>query len=153
MKRLLCSTLLAGLALAGVIAASAAAKGSGPTIVAKPSSAMINWTIKLHGKGFDPNATLTLKECSTTTWSLPADPCATDNDVTVTTNAKGGFHAKMVARLCPGAITPVVSPTPSTTPVTPPIGTQETCYIGAVMPNGVDTLALAGAVPVQISWP
>jgi len=109
---------------------------------------MIDTTIKLRGKGFDPNTTLTLKECSVKTWSLPLDPCAQRNEVTVTTNARGRFHTAMTAALCP-AITPVVGPTPSTGPV----GTQETCYIGAVHPSGIDTLELVGAVPVQISWP
>jgi hypothetical protein len=144
------STLLASLALAGAIAASAvAANASGPTIVAKPTSAMVNTKVKLHGKGFDPETTLTLKECSVTSWSLPLDPCVTGNEVTVTTNARGGFHAKMTVGICPPNGTPVTAPTPSTVPV----GTQRTCYIGAVHPSGIDTIELVGAVAIQVSWP
>lgn len=133
-------------AVAAVFALVAASTGlakhsppPAPTIVAKPDSAMVNTKIKLHGSGFAPNAPLTLAECGVTMWSVPADPCADGNRVMVTTNAKGAFHTKMTAALCPQPA--------------PPQLTEETCYIGQLMPSGIDTLALVGSVAVTISWP
>jgi hypothetical protein len=126
------------------VAATASAKGSGPKIVLDPTSAMVNTTVKVRGKGFAPNASITLAECSKTAWSLPEAPCVDGNQVTVTTNANGKFHAKMTAKLCPVGPTVVTPGTPVT---------QETCYIGQLTPTGIDTLALVGAAPIQISWP
>jgi hypothetical protein len=126
-------------------AAAASAKKAGPKIVLDPTSAMINTTVEVHGKGFAPNASITVAECSKTTWSLPEQPCVDGNQVTLTTNANGKFKTTMKVGLCPSGPTPVVS---TGTPVT-----QRTCYIGQLTPTGIDTLALVGAAPLMVSWP
>lgn len=135
------STLVAGLALLGLFGASAVAAGHSkqPRIVAKPDDVMVNARVKLRGTGFAPNSTFTVAECGETSWSLPQDPCSAGNAVTVTTDGTGVFHAKIVAKLCPQD--------------SPPTITQETCYVGARVVTGIDTLALRGAASIMVSWP
>ena len=131
--------LIAAAALvAGLVAVPVAAAKRTPQITAKPGSVMVNQMVKVKGKGFAPDATLTVEECGKSFWTVPDDPCVHTNSVTVTTNAKGKFKTTMSAAVCPEAVMGV--------------GTSETCYIG-VPSFGLDTVSLPGAAQVTVSWP
>jgi len=139
-------TLAAAAAAGGLLAATmlvsaaAATTATSPHIVAHPDSVMVNKTTKLTGTHFKANQTITIKECSQQTWIAPQNPCDTKNPITVTTNAKGQFKGTLTVHTCPGV-----------TPVTP--GFVETCYIGAPVGTGIDTLNLLGAVAITVTGP
>ena len=114
-----------------------------PTIVANPTNVMVDTATTLTGTDFPANATLTIKECSRTTWIVPQDPSATSNVTTVATNANGQFHAKMTAAVCPST-----QPTPVATP-----GFVQNCYVGEPLPQGIDTMALVGATAITVTGP
>jgi hypothetical protein len=117
-----------------------AATSTGPHIVARPVDVMVDKPVALHGTGFPRNRSLVLTECSQTEWSVPQNPCLSDNQVTVHTNGAGAFLTSMKAEICP-----------ATTP--PPPQTERTCYIGVAHPSGVDTMTLVGAAKIVVSWP
>jgi hypothetical protein len=131
----------AGLALGavGMIAGGAASGAATPHITASPTHVMVNSPVRLVGTGFTPATTITLRECSAKTWVVPASPCLTTNEVTVTTNSAGGFRTHMKAGICP-----VATPGPIT---------ERTCYIGEPRPSGIDTITLVGAAKIVVSWP
>jgi Neocarzinostatin family len=135
-------TFTAGLAAASVFVASGPVGASQPPahIVARPSNLMVNTTTKLTGTGFAPNTSLTVKECSRTSWLLPKQPCATSNKLTVTTNASGGFRASMTAVVCPKVKAPGTR------------GFMETCYIG-VPRTSKDSVVLVGAAKIIVTGP
>jgi hypothetical protein len=142
---------LAPFALAGAIALAAlpqatAAAGvrqspTPPHIVARPNNVMVRQPIRLVGSGFPPNRTITIKECSRTNWVVNQNPCDSDNAITVTTNANGGWRGTMTAELCPA--TPVAAaPQPA-----------EICYVGQPVPAGLDTIKLVGAARITVTYP
>lgn len=135
--RLLLVALVAIAALVGAVGASAK-KTKQPKIVLEPTSAMVNTNVVVKGKRFPPNTMLTIKECGRTMWVVTQDECA-DNGVTVTTNARGAFKTTIKAALCPQD--------------TPPTITEETCYVGRLMPDGIDTVVLDPSAPLEVSWP
>src|SRR5581483_3702684 len=104
----------------------------------KPTSAMVNTSVVVKGKRFPPDTQLTIEECGRTTWVVTQDECA-DNGVTVTTNDRGAFKTTIKAALCPQD--------------TPPTLTEETCYVGRLMPSGIDTVTLDPSAPLEVSWP
>jgi hypothetical protein len=110
-----------------------------PSITANPNNLMVNTNTMLTGRHFAPRVTLKLAECGRTSWIVPQHPCDTNNTVTVTTNATGGFMTPFKAELCPGGKR--VGPT------------AERCYIGVPKPSGVDTEALLAAVPITVTYP
>lgn len=112
---------------------------SAPKIVAVPDSVMVNTATKLTGTHFPPNSTLTIKECSQTTWIVPQNPCTTNNVIQVKTNAYGSFVHKLTAEVCPG-------------PAVPP-GFAELCYVGEPVPRGIDTITLRGAEQITVTGP
>lgn len=113
------------------------------TIVAAPVSVMVGTATNLTGTNFPANATLTLKECSQTTWIVPENPCATSNVINVATSSNGDFDATMTAEICP-------SPTP--TPVVGP-GFVQNCYVGEPVPQGIDTITSVGAARITVTGP
>jgi hypothetical protein len=113
------------------------------TIVVDPVSVMVRTATKLTGTNFPADATLTVKECSQTTWIVPETPCASSNVIRITTNSTGDFETTMTAEVCPG-------PTP--TPVAPPAFVQS-CYIGEPVPQGIDTITLVGASRITVTGP
>ena len=128
------------LAVAGPSASAWAMPDTAPAITAKPNNLMVNTNTKLTGRHFPPAATLRLMECSRTTWVVVTQkPCDTNNTVTVTTSATGGFVTPFKAELCPGGIR--VGPT------------AVRCYIGVPTPVGVDTATLRAAVPITVTYP
>jgi hypothetical protein len=135
--RLLLVALVAIAALVGAVGASAK-KPKPPKIVLKPTSAMVNSNVVVKGKRFPADTMLTIAECGRTMWVAAQDECA-DNAVTVTTNARGAFKTTIKAALCPQD--------------TPPTLTEETCYVGRLMPSGIDTVALDPSAPLEVSWP
>jgi hypothetical protein len=114
-----------------------------PTVVASPADVMVDTATTLTGTGFPANATVTIKECSQTTWIVPEDPCATSNVVTVATNPGGGFQTTMTATYCPGT-----SPSTVATP-----SLAQRCYVGEPVPQGIDTIALVGAAEIVVTGP
>jgi hypothetical protein len=131
--------LLVAVGLAG---AAAAVSSTPPRIVAKPNNVMVNTKISLTGTGFPARTKLTIEECSRTTWVVVAQlPCDTDNAISPTTNAHGGFTGRFKVELCP-----------RTTVGAGPV-TKETCYIGRPQPRGVDTISLVGAARITVTYP
>jgi hypothetical protein len=121
--------------------AASASAVSGPRISARPSSAMVNQTIRLSGTGFGAHRNIQLMECSAKSWIVPQQVCTAGNSRVVRTNALGGFAASFTVRVC--------NAPPSTSgPVT-----ERRCYIGEPAPYGVDTERLMGAVEVTVSYP
>ena len=118
---------------------ASAATAAAPHIVAKPTHVMVNQQVALQGRGFAPDVSLTLLECSETHWIAPKNPCLSDNSITVHTTASGAFRARMKAEICPAASSPPQ--------------TERTCYIGVPHPTGVDTVQLVGAARIVVSWP
>jgi hypothetical protein len=123
-----------------VSSAGASTAAPAPHIVAKPNSVMVNTTTKLTGTHFPASTKITIKECPQTLWVVPANPCDTDNSITVKTNAQGQFHAVFTVHTCPDTV------------ATPP-GTSQTCYIGDPHPSGIDTITLEGAVKITVTGP
>ena len=133
-----------GIALAAMPLPSAAAavrqSPTPPHIIARPDNVMVLQPIRLVGTGFNPNSTLTIKECSQTNWVVNQNPCDTDNVIHVTTNANGGWRGRMKAELCPAAV--AATPQPA-----------ETCYVGNPVPAGLDTIRLVGAARITVTYP
>ena len=130
--------LLAG----GVVAPAAAATSPTPShLVAKPDNVMVNTKIRLAGTGFPARTKLTVEECGTTSWVVPANPCDTNNSVSVRTDAHGRFASPLEAELCPRGKHPKGP------------ATREACYVGVPHPKGVDTVRLVGAARVTVTYP
>jgi hypothetical protein len=131
----------AGLGLLPVAAQAARRGDTGsakPHIVARPDSVMVNSTTKLTGTHFSASKRITIEECGQTMWVVTANPCNAKSVMKVKTNAKGQFKTAFTVDTC----------MPSATP-----GFSETCYIGELMPSGVDTITLEGAVAITVTGP
>ena len=141
-KRLLGGALAVCAALlglgAGVVQARGGSHAKRPTISAKPSNLMVNQSTALLGSGFPKHTSITLRECASTSWIVPQEPCIEGLAVTVKTNGSGHFSTHFKVGVCEGAFS---GPT------------QRTCYIGEPRPSGVDTMELVGAVTIQVSYP
>ncbi len=122
----------------GVVQARGGSHAKRPTISAKPSSLMVNQSTALVGSGFPKKTSITLRECASTAWSVPQEPCIEGLAVTVKTNGSGHFSTHFKVGVCEGAFS---GPT------------QRTCYLGEPRPSGIDTMELVGAVTVQVSYP
>ncbi len=135
---------LAGLALTAsmVVTAGTAVAVSpvAPSVNATPHSVMVNTDTSIIGKNFTPGSSVTLTECSATTWVVPSAPCDTDNVVSVTANKKGGFKVPFEARLCPGG-------KHGKEP------TSEICYVGVSTPSGIDTVGLTPYARLLVTFP
>jgi len=132
--------LMVATPLVVLVTPSSALSVSPPTITAAPSNLMINTHTTLTGRNFPPTTTLRLAECSRTNWVVVAqNPCDSNNTLTVTTGARGGFKTTFKAELCPGG-----------TRVGP---TAVRCFIGVPKPTGVDTVTLVGAVKIVVTYP
>ena len=131
------------LALACNLASEAGATGaqSAPHIVARPNNVMVNTTVKLLGSNFPPRTTIDLKECGSTAWSVPQNPCNAST-ITVTTNGRGHFDQTFVATLCPRSTSGGGRPV-----------TEEKCYVGDPRPSGIDTINLVGHVKIVVTYP
>ena len=110
-----------------------------PTIKVNPNNVMVNTDTKVTGHHFTPGSTVSLSECSETSWIAPQDPCNTNNTKTVTVDAKGRFHTKMKVEECPA--------------VSGPVGVSERCYIGVTKPTGVDTVELQPYAGIVVTGP
>ncbi len=119
-------------------ARATARRGKQPTIRAKPTSLMVNQSTALKGSGFPKNASVTLRECASTSWMAPQQPCLEGHSVTVETSRTGRFSTSFKVGVCEGEFS---GPT------------QKTCDIGEPEPNGIDTIELRGAVTIQVSYP
>jgi len=131
--------LAAGAVPLALPAVAAAGSPVPPHIVARPNNLMVNTKTKLTGVGFPAHRTLTIKECSQTTWIVPQNPCDTTNTIHVTTDGLGRFHGTMTAQTCPAA---------SKQP-----GFAETCYIGEPVAKGIDQVTLLGAAKITVTGP
>ena len=127
------------LALPGVAVAGSQASSVPPHIVAKPNNVMVNTKTKLVGVGFPAHSTLTIKECSQKTWTVPQNPCDTTNTIQVVTDGRGRFHSKFTVQTCPAA---AKQP-----------GFAEICYIGEPVVKGVDQETLLGAAKITVTGP
>lgn len=136
------ASALGGVAAFGVAPAGATILPIPPHITATPADPMINTKTILVGTGFAPNATLTVEECSRTSWIAPQDPCATSNVIRVHTSPTGHFRHALTAEICPG-----VGPG-----VTPP-GFVQLCWVGVPTPVGVDGITLVGASRLTVTGP
>jgi len=110
-------------------------------IAVKPRSVMVDKAATLTGSGFAANSSVQLQECGATMWIVPQEPCDTANEITVAVNSAGRFKASIKVLLCPREL-------PPTLPVT-----QESCYIGAPQPTGLDTVSLTGAAKITVTYP
>jgi hypothetical protein len=143
MRRFLFATtvLSAGVAaLVGSTGSNAFAATPAPRVTVTPASVMVNTPMKVSGRHFPANSTLTIEECSAPFWIVPKNPCATTNVIHVRTNAKGAFSHKMTAVVCPGGVTGQP-------------GFAETCYVGEPVPTGIDTVSLLGAAKITVTGP
>jgi hypothetical protein len=140
---------VAAVALGLLSAGAAAAIGAGdsgstrPHIVARPHSVMVNSKTQLTGTGFPSKSTLTIEECSQTTWVVTQSPCDTRNVLKVKTDAQGRFHHGLTAETCPASGTAAGSPP----------GFSQTCYVGEPVVQGIDTETLAGAATITVTGP
>jgi hypothetical protein len=121
------------------IPAGASSPAGSPHITAHPRSIMVNNTTKLVGTGFKPKKSITVKECSESTWIVPQDPCGT-NSIVVKTDSHGGFTSSFTVQTCPGGT--------NTGP-----SFSETCYIGDPTPQGIDVITLAGSAKITVTGP
>lgn len=133
-----CVALDAPSAVAGASARDALRHGKQPTIRAKPTSLMVNESTALKGSGFPKNVSVTLRECPSTTWIAPQQPCLEGHSVTVETSRTGRFSTSFRVGVCEGEFS---GPT------------RKTCFIGEPEPTGIDTIELSGAVTIQVSYP
>ena len=124
------------------IAAAGTPVSSTPHIVARPDNVMVNSSIRLIGTGFPADTTIALRECASKGWIVPQNPCDTNNGVSVTTDALGGFKTSFKAELCPRGVQPGSRPV-----------TSDTCYIGEPKPAGIDTIELVGAAKITVTYP
>lgn len=122
------------------MAPSAHAATPPPHITATPDNVMVNSDVTLVGHRFAPDHTLRLRVCNAKRWVVPQHPCS-DGAIHVTTGRAGRFRATWTAALCPRADWPGH-------PVT-----EERCYVGLPMPQGVDTVTLVGHVKVIVTYP
>jgi hypothetical protein len=128
----LCAALAAG-------SQSALAKGSHGMLKLKPNDVMVNTSVEVKGAGFARKASITLRECSRTFWIVPEQPCNTGNEVTVQTNAHGGFTTSIKAEVCPeGEAGKAI--------------TERKCYIG-VAKFGEDTVELSPSAKLIVTYP
>jgi len=129
--------------------ASAAAVAAGPQpaqakrhagrLKLKPGDVMVNTPVRVKGTGFARRAPITLLECSRTFWIVPEEPCNTGNEVTVQTNAHGGFVTSIKAEVCPeGEAGKEI--------------TERKCYIG-VPKFGEDTVELLPSAKPIVTYP
>ena len=134
-------TLISG-AVVGVfsISAGATSAAASPHIATHPHSVMVNGSTTLIGTNFKPRKSITIKECSETTWIVPQSPCDSTNSIVVKTNSHGEFTSSFTVQTCPGGT--------STAP-----GFSETCYIGEPTPSGVDVINLVGAAKITVTGP
>jgi len=132
---------LVGGSVIGVSSISAGATGRAahPHITAHPRSVMVNHTTKLIGTNFKSKKSITIKECSETTWIVPQDPCGT-NSIVVKTNRYGGFTSSFTVQTCPGGT--------NTGP-----SFSEKCFIGDPTPSGIDVISLVGATKITVTGP
>jgi len=125
---------------AGALSSQAGAVSATPArIVAKPNNLMANTQTRLTGTGFPAKTKLTIKECATTFWIVPRNPCATNNTISVVTDAHGRFTHQFRAELCGGKHGPMP--------------TSQICYIGEPHPEGIDTIRLLGAAKITVTYP
>jgi len=126
----------------GVFSISAGARSPTPAphIVAHPHSVMVNGSTTLVGTNFTPRKSITIKECSETTWIVPQNPCDSTNSIVVKINRQGTFKSSFTVETCPGDT--------STSP-----GSSETCYIGDPSPSGIDVINLVGAAKITVTGP
>ena len=142
---LVAAVVAGGIVTDALVISPAGASTAGPTphIVAKPNSIMVNGTTKLTGKHFPASTSVTLDECSQTTWVVMSNRCDTNNSIKVKTNAQGQFQAVFTVHTCPATgATGTASP-----------GFSQTCYIGEPRPFGIDTITLIGAVKITVTGP
>jgi hypothetical protein len=139
------STCVAGLVVVAALAATAEGATtritSAPHIRARPRSIMVNGTTTLTGTGFPANGPVHLRECGSAAWIVPEEPCDTTNEVTVMSDASGRFTTPFEVQLCPRKLPPK-----------PPV-TREKCYIGEPHLTGEDTIGLAPAVKITVTYP
>jgi hypothetical protein len=133
----------AAAAVAGgaAVAAAPAQISSTPHIRARPNNVMVNGTTMLTGTGFPPSSTVRVEECGRTGWIVPEEPCESSNAVTVMSNSSGRFSTPFTVQLCPRELPPK-----------PPV-TRETCYVGEPRLTGEDTIGLAGAAKITVTYP
>jgi hypothetical protein len=147
------STIRTGLVGLAVLTAGAAGLlvGSPPTgavsvtppaITAHPDNVMVNTHTKLVGTGFAKHTSVTVVECSATTWYVLANPCDSTNTVTVKTNGHGRFTTPFLVQTCPGAASTGSGG-----------GLAFLCYIGVAEPSGVDTIALQPYTSIVVTYP
>ncbi len=106
-------------------------------IKVKPANVMVNTSVQVKGSGFAHKASITLRECGRTFWTVPEEPCG--NSVTVQTNASGHFATTMKAEVCPEGMPGKEI-------------TERTCYIG--VPNfGLDTVELSPSAKLIVTYP
>lgn len=133
--------------LVAVAALAATAQGartritSAPHIRARPRSIMVNGTATLTGTGFPANSLVHLQECGSPAWIVPEEPCDATNAVTVMSDASGRFATPFEVKLCPRKLPPK-----------PPV-TRERCYIGEPRLTGEDTIGLAAAAKITVTYP
>jgi len=116
----------------------AAAGRTRPRITAKPANLMVDQSTMLAGSGFPRGTELTLRECASTAWIVPQEPCLEGATVTVKTNAAGRFKTSLKVGVCAGEVT---GPT------------ERRCYVGEPKPSGIDTVELLGAATILVSYP
>ncbi len=125
-----------------VVAVPAAQGASGPKIKAMPKNVMVNSSTTLTGKGFPADTIIVLRECASTIWIVPQDPCLTSNEEEVKTNAAGRFTTSFTVGLCPQSAPPPKKPV-----------TERKCFIGEPKPFGEDQVELVGAAKVIVTYP
>jgi hypothetical protein len=113
-----------------------AGTSAGPSIVATPSSVMVNTTTTLRGSNFSPSKTIKIEECAVSLWYVLQNPC--DVTVKARTNAQGGFKVRLTVHACQSGSVP---------------GFSETCYVGEPSLYGVDTTKLEGAASITVTGP
>ena len=137
-RRILLSAALTATSLAVLGGGVAQASNGSAKITARPHNAMVDTTASLKGKGFPANTMLHLRECGTTFWLAPVNPCL-EGDVSVMTDRKGKFQTSFQVGLCPeGASTRKP--------------TQRVCYVGEIL-TGEDTGSLVGAARLVVTYP
>jgi hypothetical protein len=107
------------------------------TITLKPNNVMVNTYTTVTGHHFLPHQTVSLRECSQTSWIAPQNPCDTNNGRTVTANSFGTFVTRMKVEACPRLAA----------------GISEQCYIGVPKPTGIDTIELTPNAGIVVTFP
>ena len=97
-----CVVLVPLTSVAGASARAAARRGKQPTILANPTSLMVNQSTALKGSGFPKNASVTLRECASSSWIAPQQPCLEGHSVTVETGRSGHFSTSFKVGVCEG---------------------------------------------------